>query len=170
MTYQVLPKVSLSISPLLNHFSLVPRTWAMCHFLNTPVPTSWLYFFPLSEMPFMNALLFAEVLLVLVGLTQVPSLPRGPLRFNWLEFSFSSQFFQDTLTALIITSSVPQEDHHPLEGNAGFGIFWKGSQPSPAESIQKTLQTIGNRQLSPGLRQREQTLDTHLSRSLCCRS
>lgn len=112
MTYQVLPKVSLSISPLLNHFSLVPRTWAMCHFLNTP--TSWLYFFPLSEMPFMNALLFAEVLLVLLGLTQVPSLPRGPLRFNWLEFSFSSQFFQDTLDCLDHNKLCPSGRSSPL--------------------------------------------------------
>lgn len=113
MTYQVLPKVSLSISFLLNHFPLDPRTRAMCHFLNTPVPTCWLYFFPLSEMPFMNPLLFAEVLLVLLELTQVPSLPKDPPRFNWLEFSFPSHFFQDMLTALIITSPVPQEDHQP---------------------------------------------------------
>lgn len=96
MTHQVLPKVSLSIYPLFYHIPLVSGIWAIYHFLNTPVPIALLYLLS-YEMPTVNPLLSAEVLSVLLGLTQVPSLPSGPPKFHWLEFSFFSQFSQDML-------------------------------------------------------------------------
>lgn len=45
MTSQVLPKASLPIFSLLYHAPLVPGAWATCHFLNIPVPTSFLHSF-----------------------------------------------------------------------------------------------------------------------------
>lgn len=104
-----------------------------------------------------------------LGLTQAPPFPRGPPRFHRLDLSFFSQSSQNTPTASIITSPVPQGDQHPFGRQGWVGDFLGRLSAFPSWRAYKIHYT-GHRKLSPGLRQREWPSGTDLSRSVCCRS
>lgn len=107
--------------------------------------------FPLRDMPSVHALLLAEVLSVLPGLTQVPPLPRETPRFHWLAFSFPSRFSQDTVTASSTTSPVPLGDHHPFGRQGWVWDFLERLSACPSwrasrkHSVDHRRQTAGPR-------------------------
>ena len=164
MTSEVPSEVSLCTSSLLPHIPLTIWTWAMYH-PSPPCSLSpcWVKCLPWTPVP------SAEVPSVLLWLTQITSLPRGPTRFHWLDVSLPSQFSQDMSTVPLSWQALSLRETTTLwKTGLGLGCL----RALSLSLLQRTKRTLYGPQetAQPVARVERADLGTDLSRSLCCRS